>query len=585
MHSPTSGLAPEHSPSSPELAAVSSSLRESSWDRPVVSNIDGPAGKKAEPKFVGADPRLLRHPSSVSLQGPVEKSETFLATSKTSMNNTSISLATEPVTPVPGPTNVIEPSSSFKKCGTCDKKVFGSASLCFGCKGTKSTTSQDVVKSSPFVSETPELDTEMTPEVQNQPASDVVPPASPENSVRQSVNPLKRTISASGPGSNDNLFFKNRKRVFKSSDPRQPSIEMSPLEVNSQFPRDIPVVPSRLNGAVGGIIARTPIHLEELIELEKLRKQVAFLQKSKTEEKDAHHEVRKLYAEEKSRADSLSEEIQSLKVRDQDSRNLSHDEQKSVTALLTPTRKRQYDDVQGDVTRTPQFARRSKNGPNHTRRQSSNDYDKSSEAGLQSPLQLRDVRIEKDKKRLLRDMATKGIILESDEDSDGPRVPLPTPFKPPKDPLWRPSKSSRDLFEIAPQYQQENLSFDLETKKKEIAARPSRKQTFGRVLALSGREWGTANAHREVDRRLPSRIVRVRVPDISEEIDPLQDAGQMREIEVEMSFEEFLGVPENAQLCTTTNGQLAYRDSALDQWGKLRRVPDDEKFEIGTKGT
>ena len=550
-----------------------------------MSNINGPASKKAEPKVVGADPRLLRHPSSVSLQGPVEKSETFLAPSKTGMNNTSISPATEPVTPVPGPTNVIESSSSFKKCGTCDKKVFGSASLCFGCKGAKPMTSKDVVKSFPFFPETPELDTEMTPEVQQQPTSEVVPPSSPENPVPQSVNPLKRTISASGPGSNDNLFFKNRKRVFKSSDPRQPSIEMSPLEVSSQSLRDIPVVPSRLNGALGGIIARAPIHLEELIELEKLRKQVAFLKKSNTEEKDAHHEARKLYADEKNRADNLSEEIQSLKVRDQDSRNPTHDEQKRATALLTPSRKGQYDDLQGDVTRTPQIARRSKNGPNHTRRKSSNGYDISSEASLQSPLQLRDVRIGKEKKKLLRDMAAKGMILESDDDSDDwPEVPPPTPFKPPNDPLWRPSKSSRDLLEIAPQYRQEILSFNLEMRKKEIAARPSRKQTFGRVLALVGRERGTANAHREVDRRLPSRIVRVTVPDMSEEIDPLQDAAQTKGIEVEMSFEEFLGVPENAQLCTTTNGQLAYRDSALDQWGKLRRVPDDEKFEIGTKG-
>lgn len=182
--------------------------------------------------------------------------------------------------------------------------------------------------------------------------------------------------------------------------------------------------------------------------------------------------------------------------------------------------------------------------------------------------------------KVLRDMKGRGIVFESDDESDdGPEVPPPTPFKPPQDPLWHPPKSSRDLFEVSPQYQQENLFFDAEAKKKEIAARPSRKQTFGRILALSDRRRGTTKVHREVDRCLPPRMVRTRVVDGSGGWDPFNEIEQTKE--VEMTSEEFFGVPENALFCVTTTQQLAYRDGALDRWGKLPRVPDDEKFEIG----
>jgi hypothetical protein len=190
------------------------------------------------------------------------------------------------------------------------------------------------------------------------------------------------------------------------------------------------------------------------------------------------------------------------------------------------------------------------------------------------------MRIDKDETKVLRDVKGRGIVFESDgESDDGPEVPPPTPFKRPKDPLWHPPKRSRDLFEVRPQDQPENLLFDIEAKKKEIAARPSRKQTFGRILALSDRRRGTAAVHREVDRGLPPRMVRTRVVDASGDWDPLSEIELTKEVET--TCEEFLGVPENALLCVTTTQQLAYRDGALDRWGKLPRVPDDEKFEIG----
>jgi hypothetical protein len=423
----------------------------------------------------------------------------------------------------------------------------------------------------------------MTPEVEHQPTFEVIPLSSPEKSATQTVNPLKRTNTVLGSGLDNNMFIKKKARIFKPSEPRRASGEMSPSQMDSPFVREKPTVPPRSNAAVGGIMTKTPVPLGELIELERLRKQVAQLEKSNTEEKKAHNEERRLRAEEKDRADKLSEELQTLKVRDGGMRKSSQEEEKKVTARATPNTEEQDHGTQDDAARTPQLAKRSKTRPNHVRQQSSNDIDRVSEASIQSPLRLRETPTDKHDTKLLRDMRARGIVFESDNESDdGPEVPPPIPFKPPKDPFWRPPNSSRDLFEVSPQYQQENLFFDLEAKKKEIASRPSRKQTFGRVLALSDRERGTVNVHREVDRCLPSRMVRTTVVDASSDMDPFKEAEQTREVEI--SFEEFLGVPENASLCLTTTQQLAYRDGALDRWGKLPRVPDDEKFEIGTKG-
>ena len=584
MWSPATGLAARRLPL-PELTGASPSIPESSWDRPALSNTDGPTIDKAEQKTARVDPRLLRVPSSVSVNDNLGKPKPLLA--KPDMKITSVTAPMEPITPAAGPTNGVELSSSFNKCAICDKKVLRSASLCFTCKSTKPATSEAVVKSSPSVPETPQLNTEMTPEVDDQPTSEVALPASPEKPLPQPANPLKRPISGSGlEGSDDKMFIKKKARIFKpSSEPRRPSLEMSPPQISSPSVADKPFVPPRSNAAIGGIVAKIPVHLEELIELERLRKQVRLLEKSNAAEREAHNEARTLCAQEKDRSDKLSEELRSLDVLHQELRHLNEEQQKKGATRLNQGRREQIDDMQDDVARTPQVARRSKIRPNHVRRQSSIDYSAMSEASLQSPLRPREMRTEREEKKLLRDMEARGIIFESDDDSDdGPGVPPPTPFKPPRDPFWCPPRSSRDLFEVAPQYQQENLLFDLEKKRREIAARPSRKQTFGKVLALSGRERGTVNVYREVERRVPLRIVRVMVADVSEERDPLQDAEQRREVEVAMSFEEFLGVPENAMLCTTTNGQLAYRDGALDQWGKLRRVPDDEKFEVGTKG-
>jgi hypothetical protein len=582
MRSPANGLAARRSPSLPRHGVVTSSIPESSWARPTVSNLDGSASDKSEQKIVGADPRLLRRPSSMSVQENVENLDTFQTTSKTDINLTLTAVSTDPVTPTSGLNTTIEPASSFSKCRLCDKRVFGSASLCVTCKSTKPSIPSNVVKPTPFVPETPELDTVITPDPEEQHTPESMPLKSPDKPAPPLFNPLKRTLSVLSSGSDGNLFIKKKTRVFKSIETRRTNGETSPQQMSSSSGKENPATIARSNTAPGTIVTKTPVPLGDLIELERLRKQVAFLEKSSIEEKEALDEARRLRVEEKERADRLNEELQEIKARNGEARKPSQEEQKQIAAIFTRSKNDLDVDTQHETSRSLQLAKRSMNRSKHVRRQPSIDFDGVSEASTQSPLRPKEAKRDKDEIKLVRDMKARGILFESDSDSDdGPEVPPPTPFKPPKDPLWRPLKSSRDLFEVAPQYQQENLFFDLEAKRREIASRPSRKQTFGKVLALCDRERGTANVHRDVHRSLPPRMVRTRVVDTTEDIDPFRESAPTKE--VEMSLEEFLGVPENALLCTTTTGQLAYRDAVPDQWGKLRRVPDDEKFEIGTK--
>jgi hypothetical protein len=582
MRSPANGITARRSPSLPRHGVVTSSIPEPSRARSTISNLDGTASDKSEQKVIGADPRLVRRPSSISVQENVGNLDASQATSKTDMDVTVTTVPTEPVTPAPGLNITIESASSYSKCRLCDKRVFGSASLCFTCKGAKPSMPNDVIKSTPFVTEMPELDTVITPDSEEQPTPESMALKSPDKPAPPLFNSLKRSLSALGSGSDGNLFIKKKTRIFKSSEPRRTNSETSPQLMNSLLGKENPVASTRSSAAPSAVATKMPVPLDELIELERLRKQVALLEKSSVEEKEALDEARRLRLEEKERADRLNEELQGIKARNREATKSSQEERKPTAALFPRSKNELAVDTQNETSRSLQLAKRSANRSKHVRQPSSVDVDGVSEASMQSPLRPKEDRKDKVEMKLIRDMKARGILFESDSDSDdGPEVPPPAPFKPPKDPLWRPLKSSRDLFEVAPQYQQENLFFDLEAKKREIASRPSRKQTFGKVLALCDRERGTVNVHRDVHRGLPPRMVRTRVMDMTEDMDPFRELVPTKE--VEMSLEEFLGVPENALLCTTTTGQLAYRDAVFDQWGKLRRVPDDEKFEIGAK--
>lgn len=319
-----------------------------------------------------------------------------------------------------------------------------------------------------------------------------------------------------------------------------------------------------------------PITLQELTENERLRKENVTLKTTCDEGRMALDEAEKLRKEEKARADKLSEELRTSRIRDRQIRVSGNNESRQAIPELT---QRTTDDVVTMANALPR-AKRLKHASKPEVRATS----------TQGPLTSPKKWSEYDEKKLVQRLVARGVEFDSEDDSSDVEVPLSKPHRLPTDPLWRGASSSRNLFEIAPHYQQENLFFDTEAKKKEIAARPRKKQMFKRILPLSNHECGSAGMHRELDRCLSPRFVRVRVPD-NLETDPQQrfedqlggDSTE-RHTEVEMTFEEFIGAPENALLCKTTmTDQLAYRDGTLDSRGKLARVTDEDKYEVGTK--
>jgi hypothetical protein len=412
------GLSGRRSPSLPRHGVVTSSIPESSWARPTISNLDGSASDKSEQKIVGADPRLLRRPSSMSAQENVENLDTFQATSKTDINLTLSTVSTDPVTPTSGLNVTIEPASLLSKCRLCDKRVLGSASLCIACKGTKPAMPNDVVKPTPFVPEIPELDTVITPDPEEQHTPESIPLKSPDKPAPPLFNPLKRTLSVLGSGSDGNLFIKKKARVFKSFEPRRTNGETSPQQMSSSSGKENPATIARSNTAPGAIATKTPVPLDELIELERLRKQVALLEKSNVGEKEALDEARRLRVEEKERADKLNEELQEIKARNREARKPSQEEQKQIAAIFTRSKNELDVDTQHETSRSLQLAKRSTNRSKHVRRQPSIDFDGASEASIQSPLRPKEAKRDKDEIKLVRDMKARGILFESDSDSD-----------------------------------------------------------------------------------------------------------------------------------------------------------------------
>ncbi|KKY23953.1 hypothetical protein UCRPC4_g02766 [Phaeomoniella chlamydospora] len=95
-----------------------------------------------------------------------------------------------------------------------------------------------------------------------------------------------------------------------------------------------------------------------------------------------------------------------------------------------------------------------------------------------------------------------GVVFETDSESDDDYtlVPKPQPKPRPRDPLWHRATTSKCLFEVAPYHLPPAMSRDaLEAKKVEIASRPRRKQTFGKVLGHTKFERGV-DPHKEVER-------------------------------------------------------------------------------------
>jgi hypothetical protein len=95
-----------------------------------------------------------------------------------------------------------------------------------------------------------------------------------------------------------------------------------------------------------------------------------------------------------------------------------------LVAVTQTRRKRQSNEMQNGVADKPHPAERSKARPHHIRGQLSNDFDRVSEASIQSLLRPKESPADKQEIELIRDMKARGILFESDDDSDdGPEVP------------------------------------------------------------------------------------------------------------------------------------------------------------------
>jgi hypothetical protein len=182
-----------------------------------------------------------------------------------------------------------------------------------------------------------------------------------------------------------------------------------------------------------------------------------------------------------------------------------------------------------------------------------------------------------DEKALVQKLQKKGVIFEDDCSDSDVEVPPPQSKCVPKDPLWRRPQSSTDLFLVAPYLKPNYASVDIELKRKEIAARPSKKQRRLKIPYL--RHERGSNIHEEVIRSLPPRTVKVRSLESSNGAgfgdETVTGAlGPLKETDV--TFSDFVGVPENPMIILTKDKQLAFRDGRKDGKGVLPRAR--EKF-------
>jgi hypothetical protein len=180
-----------------------------------------------------------------------------------------------------------------------------------------------------------------------------------------------------------------------------------------------------------------------------------------------------------------------------------------------------------------------------------------------------------DEKVLLNTLERRGVIFEQDSSCESDvGMPPPRVNSIPKDPFWRRPQSSKDLFLIAPALDGNHSPFDVERKRKEIAARPSRKQRRLNMCYLRQERGG--NVHEEIERTFPARMVKVSSILTSEIGDTVEaDADRNRaepRPEGEMTFNDFIGAPAKPMAILTKDKQLAFRDGTRDGKGDLPRA-------------
>jgi hypothetical protein len=180
-----------------------------------------------------------------------------------------------------------------------------------------------------------------------------------------------------------------------------------------------------------------------------------------------------------------------------------------------------------------------------------------------------------DEKALLNALQNRGVMFEEGSSSESDvGMPPPRSKAAPKDPLWRCPQSSSDLFSIAPSLRANHPSFDVERRKQEIAARPLRKKRRLDISYL--RQERGENVHEEVKRGCPPRMIKVSSTMTTELQDMVdrntEGMANGQQSQVEMTFDDFVGVPANPMAILTEDKRLAYRDGTRDAKGALPRA-------------
>lgn len=180
-----------------------------------------------------------------------------------------------------------------------------------------------------------------------------------------------------------------------------------------------------------------------------------------------------------------------------------------------------------------------------------------------------------DELALLNTLRNRGVLFEEDSSSESDIGMPPPRTKPiPKGPSWRSLHSSTDLFSIAPTLDPRNAAFDVEQKRKEIAARPFRKHRRMNMSYL--RQERGENVHAEANRALLPRLVKAVSTVAFEPGDPVDKNGDATgtegRTEVEIGFSAFIGAPAKPMAMLTKDKQLAFRDGTRSVKGGLPRA-------------
>ena len=467
-----------------------------------------------------------------------------------------------------------------KRCSGCKKKIFGSATSCSMCIEGRQRRPKKMTTSSPVLYETPETETEDILILGERRLSHPARSTS-QKFVNQghSGKSVKRPFASMGSTHDDGMFIhkKMRKAVpMRESGVFRPMNQQNTLRKISPPQPKILVDGPHVNGASSEGTGEFQSAATVLAELEAVRREAALVRQERDPEKTQSEELQREVA------DLTIRMLQSEQRRAQETARKAYSSPSSTEEKL---------DQNGGVRKGPTLLEMKVSLEKNL---------KSFTKALHLPRNLVVSNIanrtanrtwtKKAEDQLLRRMEARGVMFETGYDSeDASQRPLTESQCIERDPLRYRLKSSHNLFAIAPQFELQNTYFDKGMMMRKIASRPSRKRTFGKVINVSRRKLG-AHLHQELDRGLQSREVRLHMPDRADGYDHGGDEPDHTDChdvmpmgEVAMTFEEFLGIPDRPLFCLTDRKQLAFRSGILDARGKLPRVSDREKFEIGAR--